>query len=105
MKDIVISNKNIHRINYRDNACSMFNTSGVKTMITHEDAINYLKTWLPLSHYKKFISVKNLYEYITQQEKKDMLLEMYRDFHYGNHDAETDHDILRQIKALEEELK
>jgi hypothetical protein len=44
-------------------------------------------------------------KYITQQEKKDMLLELYRDFHYGNHDAETDLDILRQIKALEEQLK
>jgi hypothetical protein len=42
---------------------------------------------------------------LERAKKEHELLEMYRDFHYGNHDAETDHDILRQIKAHEEELK
>jgi hypothetical protein len=42
---------------------------------------------------------------LERAKKEHELLELYRDFHYGNHDAETDHDILRQIKAHEEELK
>jgi hypothetical protein len=59
-----------------------------------------------ISHFRiNKLRKKLLNDYITQQEKKDKLLDLYKDFHYGDHDAETDYDILKQIKALEKELK
>ena len=66
-------------------------------MIKHEEAKSFL-CLLP-AKLKDFYS-----DYITEQEKKDELLGLYRELH-ETQDMVTYENILDQIKELEEEMK
>ena len=80
-------------------------------MITPEQVMEELQYYISEFGMDYYIEIKNgkhfpvTTAYLSQQKKKDNLLKLYHDFNYGDYDAETDYDICKQIKALEEELK
>jgi hypothetical protein len=70
-------------------------------MITHDDARRKPKYY---DTTYKLIETEFYYEYITQQEKKDKLLELYKE--KDNMTGTVRYfEILSQINELEEELK
>ena len=73
-------------------------------MIKHGEVkkeLKYLESFLPFSFNNQSVSI--IRQYISEQEKKDKLLRLYRDYFYALPDEAK---LLREdIEALEEELE
>ena len=72
-------------------------------MNKHEEA-REMVIWGRIIHQDTEKARETLLDYITEQEKKDELLGLYRELH-ETQDMITYENVLEQIKDLEEEMK